>query len=220
MFRYAILSLFLFFAILMTANAQAVFIEIRGTVEYRPANAAEWKPAVQGDTITPGTVISTSFKSTAIINAGSSRIVIRPLTKLTLEDIIQNANSDDIKLFVQTGRIRADVEPPQNGRINFTVRSPQVTNSVRGTSFEFDTVNLRVLSGVVRYSYKNGMTVFVAKGEASYVEEEGRRVVPPQEIAAGSHIPHIPQFTGIDTGLRVPQIPSGSNVDFTLRPHW
>jgi hypothetical protein len=211
MFRYAALCSVFFFVLGMSAGAQAAFIEIRGDVEVRTAASADWMPAVQGSDIAAGTIISTGFKSTAVISAGSSRLLIRPLTKLTLEEIIQNAGNDEIKLFVQTGRIRADVAPPQSGKTNFTLRSPQATNSVRGTSFEFDTVNLRVLKGLVRYSYINGMTVYVAEGETSYAEEEGRRVVPPQEIAAGSRIPHIPQYTGIDSGLTVPQVPAGSS---------
>jgi hypothetical protein len=198
--------------------AQAVFTEVLGAVEVRLANAESWTPAIQGANIDPGTTISAGLKSSAIITIGASRILVRPLTRLTLEEIVQRAGSEDVAVFVQTGRVRATVNPPSGGKTNFTVSSPSATASVRGTSFEFDTVNLRVDSGLVHYTNVNGQTVYAAQGETAYIDERDGRVVPPQEIAAAGQLPRIPQNTGADSGsVSLPVQPA---VELRIDPKW
>jgi len=184
--------------------AQAVFVEVQGTVEMRHAGASGWTAAAAGMTIAPDTAISTGFQSRAIIQTGSSRILLRPVTRLTLEEIIAREGIEEIRLTMRAGRIRADVSPPQSGKTDFTVRSPIAVASVRGTSFDFDTVNLSVDNGLVRYSYINGITVYVAGQEESYAEDQARRVVPPQELAATSRIPQIPLYTGVKEAATAP----------------
>lgn len=191
------------------AAAQAVFIEVNGKVEILPPGAAEWTAAAAGTTVETRTVISTGFKSSALIQTGSSRILLRPATRLTLEEIAALEEGEEIGLFLRTGRIRADVLPPQGRKTEFTVRSPMAVASVRGTSFEFDTVNLRVDSGLVRYSYINGLTVYAAGREASRAEDKVRRVIPPQELLAASRIPRIPADTGIEELPAAPRYPLG-----------
>jgi hypothetical protein len=206
------------------AFAQAVFVDVHGTVEVRPAGASNWTAAAEGLTVAPDTAISTSFRSTAIIRTGSSRILLRPLTRLTLEEIIAKQGTEEIRLTLRAGRIRAEVSPPQSGKTDFTVRSPMTVASVRGTSFDFDTVNLSVDNGLVRYSYINGLTVYVAGQEESYAEDQARRVVPPQELAAASHIPQIPLYTGIKEAVTAPRYPanspSGGGAGLVLTPGW
>jgi hypothetical protein len=221
-----VLAVLLFFAPRGQAPAQAVFMEIQGKVEILPSGAAEWTAAATGMTIEKGSVISTGFKSSALIQTVSSRILLRPVTRLTLEEIIGLEGNEAISLALRSGRIRADVLPLQSGKTEFTVRSPMTVASVRGTSFEFDTVNLLVDDGLVRYSYVNGLTVYVAEGEASYAEEKARRVVPPQELAAGSRIPQIPLYTGVEEIPGAPRYPAGvsppkgNNTGLELIPGW
>jgi hypothetical protein len=203
------------------AFAQASFVEVHGTVEVRPPGASAWTAAAAGMAVEPDTAISTSFRSTAIIQAGPSRILLRPLTRLTLEEIIDKQETEEVRLFLRSGRIRAEVSPPKGGKTNFTVHSPIAIASVRGTSFDFDMVNLSVDNGLVRYSYINGLTVYVAEREESYAKEKESRVVQPQEIAAASRIPHIPLYTGIEEGAAAPRYPGhGGGTGLTLIPGW
>jgi hypothetical protein len=218
MFRYTALFAFLSLALGLPAAAQAAFIEIQGTVEVQAAGSEGWSAAVRGGSIAPGTIISTGFKSSALIAVGSSKIQIRPVTRLTLEELIQSAGSDGVKLFIRTGRIRADVDPPAEGKVEFTVRSPTATASVRGTSFEFDTVNIRVDSGLVQYAAARGQTVYVAQGETAYVDDTDRRVVSPRETAAAGGPSLISQNTGIDTVPRAS--PVSSAAELQIRPVW
>ena len=42
-----------------------------------------------GDILTPGTVISTGFRSSAVLYIGKSLIEVRALTRLTIEEIVE-----------------------------------------------------------------------------------------------------------------------------------
>jgi hypothetical protein len=160
-------------------NSAARFIEVRGTVEIQRGGGA-WRAASAGDEIGKNDVISTGFKSTAVIGLGDSRITVRPLTRLTLEELVQNDGAEQADLYLRTGRIRAEVRPPAGLRTDFTVRSPAATASVRGTEFEFDSVHLSVDSGRVVME-RSGGQVYVDAGQKSYVDQSAQRVVPPFE---------------------------------------
>jgi hypothetical protein len=199
-------------------------VEVHGKVEVQPSGASGWTAAATGMIIEQGTIISTGFKSGAIVQILSSRVVLRSVTRLSLEDIIARGESGEIDLSLHTGRIRAEVSPPLGSPLEFTVRSPMTVASVRGTSFEFDTVNLLVDDGLVRYSYINGLTVYVAEGEGSYAEDAARRVVPPQELAAAARIPKLPFYTGAEETPPAPRQPGSSvtsgGAGLTLNPGW
>jgi hypothetical protein len=218
----------LLFALAGQAAAQAVLVEARGTVDVLFSGAAGWRAAEEGMTVEADTVISTGFRSTVLIQTGSSRIHLQPVTRLTLEEIILRGESEAINLSLRAGRIRVDVSPPRGNTVEFAVRSPIAVASVRGTSFEFDTVNLAVDNGLVRYSYINGITVYAAEGEASYAEDPTRRVVPPQELAAADRIPRIPFYTGIEETPAAPRYPGispagnppGAGTGLILLPNW
>ena len=59
----------------------AVIREMTGEVEIKPAGASAFVPAQAGDEVAQDTVVSTGFKSTAIITVGSSEITVRPLPR-------------------------------------------------------------------------------------------------------------------------------------------
>jgi hypothetical protein len=183
------------------AQGIAFFREISGTVETRAADSQVWVSAVAGGRIEKNTLVSTGFKSSALIELGNSTITVRPLTRLSLEEIIKKEDGEQVNLYLQTGRVRADVNPPAGGKVDFTVRSPSVTASVRGTLFEFDTDNIRVYEGQVQYSSANGQSVLVAEGGTSRVDETNNTVVNPF-IAAGE--------------LLVPALPAGGESGNSL----
>jgi hypothetical protein len=170
----------------------AQFLEITGTVEIQRQGSSVWTPAVVGMNIDRNTVVSTGFKSEAQVSLGNSKILIRPLTRLSLEELVQREGAEQVNLYLQTGRVRAEVAPPIGGKIDFTIRSPSVTASVRGTEFETDTGRLRVAEGRVKFSGANGQTAYVDRGEYSYIDSRQNRIVTPTETAKQLFSPEIP----------------------------
>ena len=119
------------------------------------------------------TVVSTGFKSTALIEVGSTIITVRPLTRLTLTEIRASLKSETLNVNLQSGRVRVDVKPPAGKKASMTVSSPSVTASVRGTSFELDTNNLYVISGNVLFKGTRGAAIFVTTGSESSTDQSG-----------------------------------------------
>jgi hypothetical protein len=81
--------------------------------------------------------------------------------------------------------------PKQAGQtIDFKVRSPTATASVRGTSFEFDGVNLIVDRGSVQLRTPTMQFRYVSAGQYSYVSSTG--VVPiPATVSLTSGLSNI-----------------------------
>jgi hypothetical protein len=180
-----------------TQTMEARFIEVRGTVEIKDANSPGWSRAVPGGVIGRNTVISTGLKSGAVLSLGSSRLDVRSLTMLTLEELAQRGGAEQTTVYLRTGRVRADVTPPTGRSVDFTVGSPTVTASVRGTSFEFDGRRLRVENGRVLLTGSGGQKVYVAQAQRSYVDENNQnRIVPPFEAQAALLRPVIPELSG------------------------
>jgi hypothetical protein len=180
---------------------EAVVREFYGTVELKAPGAVEWTPAIAGQRITQATVISTGFKSTAIIALGNSLLTVRPLTRLSIEEL-RAADTEKVELRLQTGRVRADVTPPSGKKIDFSIRSPSATASVRGTSFEFDGQSLRVNEGRVHIRGSDTTAVYVGAGHAVFVDTATGRTGSPAEAARDELAP--PPPAGIETVPRAP----------------
>jgi hypothetical protein len=193
-----VLSGIFLFALNVEAQEIAFFRNLSGTVEVKAPGSEVWRNAVEGNRIEKNTIISTGFKSTAVVVLGDSVLTVRPLTRLSLEEIIRSQSDEQVNLYLHTGRVRADVSPPSGGKTDFVVRSPMATASVRGTSFEFDTEQLVVQEGRVQYSLENGRQTYVAAGGTSYVDETGGSLVTPFEAMAELLSPALPP--GSDSG--------------------
>lgn len=146
-----------------------VIRELTGEVSLKAAGTSEFRPASAGDAVDADTIVSTGFKSTALIAVGSSIIAVRPLTRLSLSELQSAAGTETVNVNLQAGRVKIDVKPPAGTRANFTVRGPTATASVRGTSFEFDTINLTVSEGTVNFQGSSGTAVPVSAGASSDV---------------------------------------------------
>jgi hypothetical protein len=203
-------------------EGQTVILEARGTVEIQDGGSAEWRAAAPGDAVGKNAVISTGFRSTALIALGDSRISVRPLTRLALEELAQRDAAEDVRVYLRTGRVRAEVRPPSGGRTDFTVRSPIATASVRGTSFEFDTRHLYVNDGRVLLEGGNGQTVYVDEGRRSYVDESEQRVIPPFEAEAAVLTLALSELTstGSDTGSYAPVITAPGVTPVSIEAEW
>ena len=160
---------------------QAILKELNGTVEFKKAGSAQWENAVLGQNIMPDTIISTGFKSSAVIVINNSQLFVRPLTRLSLTELSTQANTETVNVSLQTGRIRADVNPPENAKTSYTVKSPSATAAVRGTIFEVDVFALQVIEGVVEYTGNSGTSVLVDAGGISSIDEKTGRAILPEE---------------------------------------
>jgi hypothetical protein len=155
-----------------------VIKEMSGTVELKKANSAAFTAAKAGDIVNQDTVVSTGFKSTALIEVGGAIITVRPLTRLTLTEIRTSLDSETLNVNLQAGRVRVDVKPPAGGKASMSVTTPSATASVRGTSFELDTRNLYVISGKVLLKGTRGTATLVTTGFNSTTDLNGIAVNP------------------------------------------
>jgi hypothetical protein len=162
---------------------RAVVREVRGTVETRGPGSTEWQTATAGQALEAETLVSTGFRSEAVLDLGRSTLLVRPLTRLSLGELEARAGTERINIRLQAGRVRAEVRAPEEGDTEFTVRSPMAVASVRGTAFEFDTVNLRVDEGTVTFSGADNTAVNVGAGQSSYPEAVSGRTTIPAETA-------------------------------------
>ena len=75
------------------AQSGGVIKELSGTVELKPAGQADYTAAKAGDAVARDTVVSTGFKSSALITVGSTTLTVRPLTRLSLAEISASAGT-------------------------------------------------------------------------------------------------------------------------------
>jgi len=164
------------FITLITAGAfcqNGVIRELTGEVELKKSGSAVFVPAAAGDAVSSNTVVSTGFRSAAVIVVGSSVVTVRPLTRLTLAEIQSAENTENVNIKLQTGKVRVEVKPPAGTRTNLNVQSPSTTASVRGTIFEMDTQNLNTIEGKVLLSGTYGAGVMVTGGNSSSSNIDG-----------------------------------------------
>jgi hypothetical protein len=195
--------------------SQEAFIEqLTGTVEIKQPMEDSFKAAAKGDRIFQETVVSTSFKSFAIIKIGSTTITVRPLTILSLTEIQKSAEAETVNVNLQAGRIRVDVKPPAGTKAIMSVSSPVSTASVRGTSFEMDTNNLYVSEGAVTFTGNRGQNVVINAGETSHVERTGQ-ATSPRDGRNSNLMPPSPIGTSAQD-ITASTVISTSGVPFTI----
>jgi hypothetical protein len=186
-------------------TSTAVIREVAGTVEIKAPGASEWKAAVRGQTLDRAALISTGFRSTALIMVGNSAVTVRPLTRLSLDEIVLKQNGEQITLNLRAGRIRADVKPPVGGKTDFSVRSPTATASVRGTVFDFDGTLLRVEEGQVHLGGESVTSAYIGAGHSTSVDTETGKTATVIERVKEELAPALP--AGVDV---VPEAPAAA----------
>jgi hypothetical protein len=179
------------------AQNQARITETTGKVEVR-LNGGPWQTAEIGMTITTGAYISTGFSSSATLDLGASLIQVKPLTRMQLQEFIEQEGTVSTELFLRVGKVRAEVKSVEGLSQDFKLRSPVSTAAVRGTIFERDIYGVEVAEGRVKLSNLYQQTRTVKGGESS---NTGGKDLPP----GGRE--------GRDAGIDVPVVtsPTGSN---------
>jgi hypothetical protein len=130
------------------AYADVVISEFRGKVEIRSPGDS-WRTAEVGMSVLPDDTISTGFNSTAVLSLGANNVIVSPLTRMTIDRFLERETAVDTTLFLQVGAVRAQVDDSGAKQQRFSISSPYSTASVRGTEFEFDGLNLKVVRGTV-----------------------------------------------------------------------
>ena len=216
--RLTFILLLLNGAVLVFAQTPRAFIrEMTGTVEIKRAGTENWAPARLNDAVAASTVISTGFKSTAVLAVGNSTITVRPLTRMSLETLMNSDNTEKVNVNLNTGKIRAEVKPPAGGKANFEVQSNKTTASVRGTVFEMTAFKLSVVEGSVSFQPTGGNSrpVMVNAGQQSWVSDSGEALNPIAALEAELELPPLSgrKGTAIGNGIK----PNGS-MAIILKP--
>jgi hypothetical protein len=215
--KKACIGMLLLMTGVLAANAQtaAVVREISGTVEVKAPGAAEWTKAATGQELDAAYLVSTGFKSTALIMIGNSAVTVRSLTRLSLEEIVANQNSEQVTLNLRAGRIRANVKPPSGGQVNFSVKSPTATASVRGTEFEFDGIQLRVDEGRVHLGGERATGVYISAGHSTAADPETGSAAAVLEVVKEDLSPALP--AGVDAAPELPAaVPASAGLGIGL----
>ena len=191
--------------------------ELSGTVELKNAGTSAFVPAKNGDSVNQDTVISTGFKSSALVELGNTLITVKALTRLTLTEIRAASGTETINVNLQAGRVRVDLNPPSGTRAVMTVKSPIATASVRGTSFEFDTRNLYVNNGTVSFRGNRGSSMMVGTGYSSNINENDK-AADPLDVKNAKLRPKAPGNTDSGEGGYKPASspPQSSSGDFSV----
>jgi hypothetical protein len=136
---------FITFLVILTSAVfaqEAEIIEVTGTVEVQRVKGGGRIAAEPGMKIQSGDLVSTGFKSTAQLKIGDTVLTVRPLTRLTLEELVQKQGGNSAGITLQSGRVRTEVAAPNAEKKDFTIRAPSATASVRGEVYEEDGVYL------------------------------------------------------------------------------
>jgi hypothetical protein len=190
--------------------------ELAGTVELKPAGAAAFTAAKDGDPVERSTIVSTGFKSSAVIEVGSATIIVRPLTRLSLEEIAVREDTETVRMNLRAGRVRVDVNPPSGAKADFTVVSPTATASVRGTGFEMGTRSVQVNEGVVAYQGSRGAPALVYAGSENSVNITTGKAANSVDIIQTGLLPPPPSGTDTATPDLTPVAGTGTVPDSGL----
>ncbi|MCL2480489.1 MAG: FecR domain-containing protein [Spirochaetaceae bacterium] len=154
-------------------GADAVIKSSTGKVEIQGKGSSEWKSVAQGQKIEPGTVISTGFNSNAVLGLGDSEIFIKPLTRISVDELMAKGDVLKTDLNLKLGKVTADVKTTEGLKNDFTLRTPVSTAAVRGTKFTAGINTLSVERGKIAYSNNIGQTRTVSAGGSSSVGMPG-----------------------------------------------
>jgi len=168
--RVALLSaIFLTVVFLPVFGQNATVTQITGKVQLL-SPGGQWVDAARGSVVTPGTVVSTGFSSTAVLDLGTSQLQVRQLTRMKLEELVRSQGTVTTSLFLTVGAVHANVANNLGVTQKFTIQSPISTAAVRGTIFDFDGFTVTVDRGVVHFSNIDNLGREVAANQSSSLD--------------------------------------------------
>lgn len=180
-FKFLPLLAFAVFAGFSASALEAKFVSIEGKVEI--LEGGMWIPVEEGDIIQErGVVISTGFKSNAVVSVKGTNFTLGPLTRITIENMVAMENKDSTQIYIDSGSLKANVSSSDGRKVGFKVRSAVATASVRGTEFKVTSSGrLSVTQGLVSFGGPEASSAEVAKSEDNSTD-----VAPSEESNAGT----------------------------------
>ena len=180
-FKFLPLLAFAVFAGFSASALEAKFVSIEGKVEI--LEGGMWIPVEEGDIIQErGAVISTGFKSNAVVSVKETNFTLGPLTRITIENMVAMENKDSTQIYIDSGSLKANVSSSDGRKVGFKVRSAVATASVRGTEFKVTSSGrLSVTQGLVSFGGPEASSAEVAKSE-----DKSTDVAPSEESNAGT----------------------------------
>ena len=185
---YSVLVCLLVTASLFATSGEVV--AIKGKVEIQ--KDGQWKLAQKGEQLDSGVLVSTGFKSELTLKVDGSTIVVQPLTRLRLDEIVKKGDVLSSKVYLDMGSIKANVKAAETKKVSFTVRTPVATASVRGTSGEISYNGiLNGETGIWDYINQSGDVVKVFAGDTVSIDNFGN-ITPAQITFAQEVKPQTP----------------------------
>ena len=180
-FKFLPLLAFAVFAGSSASALEAKFVSIEGKVEI--LEGGMWIPVEEGDIIQEkGAVISTGFKSNAVVSVKGTNFTLGPLTRITIENMVAMENKDSTQIYIDSGSLKANVSSSDGRKVGFKVRSAVATASVRGTEFRVTSSGrLSVTQGLVSFGGPES-----SSAEISKIEDNSTDVAPSEESNAGT----------------------------------
>lgn len=183
----------IFICLLITATLFATsgeVVAIKGKVEVQ--RDGQWTLAQKGEFLDSGVLVSTGFKSELTLKVDGSTIVVQPLTRLRLDEIVKKGDTLSSKVYLDMGSIKANVKAAETKKVSFTVRTPVATASVRGTSGEISYSGvLNGETGIWDYINQSGDVVKVFAGDTVSIDNFGN-ITPAQITFAQEVKPQTP----------------------------
>ena len=134
-----------------TLFAVATVSDFFGKVKVKFQGDTTWSKIYIGMEIPNNATVSTGFNSQIVLDLGNATLDVMPLTRMTVNEITESQDTINTSLFLQGGKIKADVKKIE-GKVNdFSIKSPVATASVRGTAFAFSGNKLEVFRGEVAF---------------------------------------------------------------------
>ena len=178
-FKFLPLLAFAVFAGFSASALEAKFVSIEGKVEI--LEGGMWIPVEEGDIIQErGVVISTGFKSNAVVSVKGTNFTLGPLTRITIENMVAMENKDSTQIYIDSGSLKANVSSSDGRKVGFKVRSAVATASVRGTEFKVTSSGrLSVTQGLVSFGGPES-----SSAEISKIEDNSTDIAPAEESNA------------------------------------
>lgn len=151
----------------------AEVVAVNGKVEIKTGEL--WQTAAKGQRIQAGSTVSTGFKSSLTLKIDGSTLVVNPLTRLKLEEIVEKENAVASKVFLDTGSMSADVKPKTTEKVEFQIQTPVATASVRGTAGEINASGMLIgTEGTWTYANNSGtVQSYVPSGNTVIIDDTG-----------------------------------------------
>ena len=90
---------------------EARVVSVKGKVQVQ--RGAAWIDLKPNDIIRKGEVIQTGFKSEAQLSITSSnqnsKLTVAPLSRLTIEQLVEGAGADKTSVYVTTGSVKSEM---------------------------------------------------------------------------------------------------------------